>query len=481
MALDEQKVATIVEQVIERLRRENVLGTGGGAAPRGAPAVVHSLHDTGKEGVFPDVDAAVNAARAAHERLVSLPLETRDKAVRAMREVTLAHLQDLARMAVEETGLGRVADKVVKNRLAAEKTPGVEILLPRAYTGDHGLTLIERAPYGVVCSITPCTNATETVINNAIGMIAGGNAVVLNAHPSAKRTTVHYVRMLNRAMVEAGAPDNLLCCVPEPTIQSANDLMNHKGVALVVVTGGPAVVKAAMSTGKKCIAAGPGNPPVVVDETAKIEQAARDIIAGASLDNNIVCIVEKEIIVVEAVADRLRQELVRAGAYFIRDALVPKVTQVVIDGDHPNKNFVGRNVRVILREVGVDVPDEVRLAFCEVDEAHPLVQVEQLLPVIPMLRVRNVEEAIATAVRVEHGFRHTAVMHSLNIEHLHRFARAANCSIFVKNAPSSAGLGLNGEGYTSWTIASPTGEGLTTALNFTRERRCTLKDYFRIV
>jgi len=477
MALDEQKVATIVEQVIERLQRERVLGP----RPEAAPAIVSSVRETGRNGVFPDVDAAVNAARQAHERLVSVSLEVRAGAIEAMRRVTLAHLEDLARMAVEETGLGRVSDKVVKNRLAAEKTPGLEILAPRAYTGDHGLTLIERAPYGVICSITPCTNATETVINNAIGMIAGGNAVVLNAHPAAKRTTVQYVRMLNQAMVEAGAPDNLICCIPEPTIQSAQALMNHKGVQLVVVTGGPAVVKAAMSTGKKCIAAGPGNPPVVVDETAKLDQAARDIIAGASLDNNIVCIVEKEIIVVEAVADRLRQELVRAGAYFIRDALVPKVTQTVIDGEHPHKNFVGKNVRVILREVGVDVPDEVRLAFCEVDESHPLVQVEQLLPVIPMVRVRNVEEAIATAVRVEHGFRHTAVMHSLNIEHLHRFARAANCSIFVKNAPSSAGLGLNGEGYTSWTIASPTGEGLTTALNFTRERRCTLKDYFRIV
>lgn len=480
MTLDEQKVAAIVEQVIERLRREKVLSTVGGARVEG-PAVVRSLHDTGREGVMPDVDSAVRAARTAHERLLTLPLEVRAKAIEAMRAVTLAHLQDLARMAVEETGLGRIPDKVAKNRLAAEKTPGLEILLPRAYTGDHGLTLVERAPYGVVCSITPCTNATETVVNNAIGMIAAGNGVVLNAHPLAKRTTVHYVRMLNRAMVEAGAPDNLLCCVAEPTIESAQKLMNHEGVNLVVVTGGPAVVKAAMSTGKKCIAAGPGNPPALVDETAKIEHAARQIIAGASLDNNIVCIVEKEIIVVEAVADRLRQEMVRAGAYFIRDALVPKVTDLVIDGDHPNKNFVGKNVRVILREVGLDVPDEVRIAFCEVDEAHPLVQVEQLLPVIPMVRVRNVEEGIAMAVRVEHGYRHTAVMHSLNIEHLHRFARAADCSIFVKNAPSSAGLGLNGEGYTSWTIASPTGEGLTTALHFARERRCTLKDYFRIV
>jgi len=474
MALDDQKVTAIVEAVMERLKGDSMV-------PTAAPAVASSLQDTGRLGIYPDVDGAVAAARGAYDRMLDTTLEVRSRAIQAMRDVTIANLETLSRMAVEETGLGRVEDKIGKNRLAAEKTPGLEILTPRAFSGDRGLALIERAAYGVICSITPCTNATETVINNCIGMIAGGNAVVINPHPTAKKTTVHYIRMLNEAMVGVGAPDNLICTVPEPTIESAGNLMGHAGVNLVVVTGGPAVVKAAMGTGKKCIAAGPGNPPVVVDETAKLDRSARDIIAGASLDNNIVCIVEKEIIAVEAIADRLKQELVRAGAYYIKDSLVPRVTKLVIDGEHANKNFVGKNPGVILREVGVDLPDEVRLAFCEVDEGHPLVQVEQLMPIMPMVRVKNVDEGIAAAVRVEHGFRHTSVMHSLNIENLHNFARKANTSIFVKNAPSSAGLALNGEGYTSWTIASPTGEGLTTALNFTRERRCSLKDYFRIV
>jgi len=476
MALDEQRVSAIVEAVMERLKRDD-------AQPQGlaAPAVVSSAGGTGRLGIFPDVDSAVAAARVSYERIREIPLETRARAVQAMRDVTLSHLEELSRMAVEETGLGRVGDKIDKNRLAAEKTPGMEILTPHAFSGDRGLALIERAAYGVICSITPCTNATETVLNNCIGMVAGGNAVVINPHPTAKKTTVFFIRKLNEAMVGAGAPDNLICTLPEPTIESAQKLMGHDGVNLVVVTGGPAVVKAAMSTGKKCIAAGPGNPPVVVDETAKLDRAARDIIAGAGLDNNIVCIVEKEIIAVEAIADRLKQELVRAGAYFIKDSLVPRIVKTVIEGGHANKNFVGKNPSVILREVGVDIPDEVRIAFCEVEEGHPLVQVEQLMPITPMVRARNVDQAIAAAVRVEHGFRHTSVMHSLNIENLHKFARAADTSIFVKNAPSSAGLGLNGEGYTSWTIASPTGEGLTTAVNFTRERRCTLKDYFRIV
>jgi acyl-CoA reductase-like NAD-dependent aldehyde dehydrogenase len=474
MALDEAKVAAIVDQVLARLQ------AGGGAAPARAPAVVHG-GDVGKNGVFPDIDTAIAAARKAHEQFVKQGLEAREKAVEAMRRVILAHTEELSRMAVQETRLGRVEDKINKNRLAALKTPGPEILVPRSFTGDHGLTLTERAPYGVICSITPCTNATETVINNAIGMVSGGNAVVINGHPTAKGVIAHTVRLLNKAMVESGAPDNLVSTIPEPTIESAGSVMKHPGTALVVVTGGPAVVKAAMATGKKCIAAGPGNPPVIVDETANLQRAARDIIAGASLDNNIVCIVEKNIVAVEAIADRLKQELVRAGAYFVKDSMVPRLAKAVLDGDHPNKDFVGKNPSRIVREAGAEVPDEVRLAFCEVEESHPLVQVEQLMPFLPFVRVKNVDEAIAAALRIEHGYRHTAVMHSLNIEHLHAYARVANTSIFVKNAPSFAGLGLGGEGYTSWTIASPTGEGLTTAINYTRERRCVLKDYFRIV
>ncbi|MBM4394813.1 MAG: aldehyde dehydrogenase EutE [Deltaproteobacteria bacterium] len=476
MALDESKVAAIVDAVLARLKAEGQ----GGKSP-GAPAIVR--HDTGKHGIFETIDQAVAAARTAFEHVSCMGLEVREKGIENIRRACVARTEELARMAVSETGLGRVEDKIRKNVLAATKTPGPEILVPRAFTGDHGLTLTERAPYGVICSITPCTNATETVINNVIGMVAGGNGVVINGHPTAKGVIAHTVRLLNEAMVAAGLPDNLVSTIVEPTIESAGTVMKHPGTALVVVTGGPAVVKAAMATGKKCIAAGPGNPPAIVDETAILPRAAKDIIAGASLDNNIVCIVEKNIVAVDAIADKLKQEMIRAGAYYLKDSQAARVAKAVIDGDHPNKKFVGKNVGFILREAGtgIDVPDECRIAFMEVEESHPMVQVEQLLPVLPFVRVRNVDDAIQAGLRIEHGYRHTAVMHSLNISNLHRYAAAANTSIFVKNGPSFAGLAMTGEGYTSWTIASPTGEGLTTAINYTRERRCVLKDYFRIV
>jgi acyl-CoA reductase-like NAD-dependent aldehyde dehydrogenase len=395
---------------------------------------------------------------------VSATLESRRRWIEAMRETARRHVPELSRFAVEETGYGRADDKVKKNSLVIEKTPGTELLSPVAFSGDDGLTLTERASYGVIGSITPTTNPTETIINNGIGMIAGGNAVVFNAHPYATRTSAYLVHLLNEAIVGAGGPDNLLACVERPTIESAEALMKHTGVRLVVVTGGPGVVRAAMGSGKKVIAAGPGNPPAVVDETADLDVAATNIVLGASIDNNIICTAEKEIIAVDAIADSLKEALGRAACLFVNE-----------------RQLKALNAGVIARQIGITAGDDLRLLVAEVDEKHPFVQLEMLMPVVPMVRAPEAAEAIAMAKRVEHGFAHTAVMYSRNIAHLHAMARTINTSIFVKNASNLAGLGLGGEGYTSFTIASPTGEGLTTVRNFTRERRCTLKEYFRIV
>lgn len=476
MEFGEAQIAAVVERVAARLAAtSSAQKETRGSAP--AP------------GVFNTVAEAVAAATSAFASLDRQPLETREKIIAAMRRAALENVETLSRMAVDETKLGRYEHKLLKNRLAITKTPGIEILKTEAWTGDNGLTLMERAPYGVIGSITPCTNPTETIINNAIGMVSAGNAVVVNAHPTARMVTLFTIGLLNRAIVSAGGPANLIAAVEAPTVRSAQELMTHPGIALLVVTGGPAVVKAAMASGKKVIAAGPGNPPVVVDETADIANAARCIVAGASFDNNIVCIVEKEIIAVESIAESLTAELRKSGAYLLNPHQLRRLEKKIIDraptcsGDHGvvNKDWVGRDARLILREIDVEVSDDVRLIFADVPKEHPVVQMELLMPVVGLVRVKNVREAIDTAVEVEHGFRHTAVMHSKNIDNLSDMARVMNTSIFVKNAPSTAGLGFGGEGYTSFTIASPTGEGLTTARHFTRERRCTLKDAFRIV
>lgn len=442
----------------------------------------------GMQGVFSDMESAIAAAHEAQKRLIALPLEIRKRIIASMREVAESHAQEFASRAVAETGRGNEADKTLKNLLAARKTPGVEDVETVAYSDEHGLTVVERAPYGVIGSIIPVTNPTATVINNGISMVSGGNAVVFNPHPAAKQSSCYAIQVLDEAIERAGGPANVLVSLADPTIESANIMMKHPQIALLVVTGGPAVVRAAMGSGKKVIAAGPGNPPCVVDETAHVEKAARDIVAGASFDNNMVCICEKEILAVESIAGRLISAMQKNGAYLLDPLQAKKLIGIVIDvpggpgkEGSIHKEYVGKSAHELARLVGVTVPDTTRLLICEVDAGNPLVWTEQLMPFLPVVTMANVDQCIDLAAQCEHGFRHSAMMHSMDIENLTKMARAMNCSLFVKNGPCFAGLGQGGAGYASLTIASPTGEGLTRARTFTRERRCTLVDYFRII
>jgi len=473
MAVDPKRVESIVAEVLERLERDPGATRGGETAPMG---------------VHPDLDGAVRAAREAFLAYDRVPLSTRFSVVAAVRETLAGQYRAMAELAVEETGLGRIEDKLLKNRIVTERTPGPEDLEPVVWTGDHGMTLLERAPYGVIAVITPVTNPTETVINNAISMISGGNTMVICPHPNARRVSNLAVDLINRAARRAGAPLPLVHAVAEPTIETAQKLLRYPGIRLNVVTGGPAVVKEALNAGKKAITAGPGNPPSVVDETADLDKAARDLVAGASLDNNIICTDEKEVIAVAMIADRLKESFARSGAVVLAPHQTEQLRRMLIAEERgPRKHavihrkHVGKNADVILRDAGIPCDASKRLAICEVDNDHPFLWTEMMMPVLPLTRVRTVDEAIDFAVEVEHGFRHTASMHSRNIDKLSKMARACDCSIFVKNGPNFAGLGWGGEGPTSFTIASPTGEGMTTARSFTRLRRCTLVDHFRIV
>jgi len=470
--MNEQEIQRVIGQVMEQLKSQ------GGPAGKG--------HISGtRTGIFSDINDAVAAAKEAQYRLGTMKLEIRGRLIDAIRAVVEKNVELIARTSVEETGLGKYEDKVQKNLLAARKTPGIEDVRPRAYTGDYGFTLEERAPYGVIGAITPSTNPSETVICNGIGMIAAGNAVVFNSHPGAKKVTRLTIELINQAIIEAGGPANLLCGVENPTIETGNILMHHKDIRILVVTGGPGIVKAAMNSGKKVIGAGPGNPPVVVDETADIRQAARDIVDGAAFDNNVLCIAEKEVFVVQEAAKELVTEMLADGAYFLKeeqlDELMMHIT-VEKDGKRVvNRKYVGKDIQVIISAIGLTVDREYKLAIAVVDRSHPLVDLEQLMPVLPVVPVRDVNEAIAFAYEAEQQCFHTAMMHSKNVENLSKMAWVMNTSIFVKNAPSYSGLGMCGEGHTTFTIASPTGEGLTSPRSFTRQRRCVLRDQFRIV
>lgn len=505
MALDDAKIATIVERVLSRIGDGQPSGPAPVAPPppvappaaptRPAPAAALARRPAPRQvapqgyrpgmgrGLYPTLDAAVQAARRAFVAWQGTAVKARVQCLEAIRAWGRSHAREMSERAVEETGLGRVEDKIVKNLLCVNKTPGPEILEPQVITGDHGLTLVERAAFGVIGSITPVTNPTVTVLNNGISMLAGGNVVVFNVHPSARKTCNWLIQNLNRVVMEAGGPPDVITAPEQPTIKSAGELMKHPGIRLLAVTGGGAVVRLAMQSGKRCVAAGPGNPPAVVDETADVEKAGRDIVAGASFDNNIICILEKEVIAVDSITDRLKRAMSASGGYELTGDEIERVTRTITTdaGTHLNRKWVGKNAQLILRAAGIHVGSDVRLAFAEVPEQHPFVQLELMMPVLGVVRVPTVDDAIDAAVRIERGCFHTATMHSTNLRNLDRMARAVNTTIFVKNAPAYAGLGNGGEGYTAWTIASPTGEGCTTALSFTRERRCTLAGYFRIV
>ena len=434
-------------------------------------------------GVFDTMTEALEAVQKAYKLFRKYSVAQREQMISKIRELTLNEAEVMARMGVEETKMGRIEHKVIKHQLVANKTPGTEDLKANAWTGDDGLTLIEMAPFGVIGSITPSTNPSETVICNSIGMIAGGNAVVFNPHPNAKEVANYAVDLVNRGIIAAGGPENLVVTVKNPTKESSDEMMAAPCVKMLVATGGPGVVKALLSSGKKAIGAGAGNPPVIVDDTADLMKAGRDIVLGASFDNNLPCIAEKECFALYNIADELIYHMQQNGAYLIKGEQIEQLKNVCLIEKNGkwgiNKDWVGRDASKFLKAIGID--SDAKLVICETDANHPFVQVEMMMPVLPIVRVKDIDEAIELAVKAEHGNRHTAHMHSKNIDHLTRFAQAVETTIFVKNAPSYAGIGAGGEGYTTFTIAGPTGEGLTAAHSFTRQRRCVMVDGLHII
>lgn len=441
-------------------------------------------------GVFDDMNDAIAAASKGYQAVRAMSVEEREKIITEIRRLTREEAPIMAKLGVAETGMGKVEHKRLKHLLVADKTPGTEDIISAAKTGDNGLTLVEMAPFGVVGAITPSTNPSETVICNSIGMIAAGNGVVFNPHPNAIATSNYAVDLVNRACKAAGGPEILVCSMKKPTMESAAIMQSHPAIRLLVCTGGPGVVRAVLSSGKKAIGAGAGNPPVIVDDTADIVKAGKDIIDGCTFDNNLPCIAEKEVFAFRNIADELISNMLKNGAYLINAEQADRLAKIVLvektdkNGKVKkivNRDCVGRDADVLLAKIGVQVSKDIRCIICEADFMHPFVQEELMMPILPIVRVDNIDEAIELAVKAEHGNRHTAHMHSKNIDNLSRFAKAVETTIFVKNAPSYAGIGFGGEGHTTFTIAGPTGEGITCARSFTRQRRCVMADSFRII
>ncbi len=458
MEMTESQIKSIVGEVMAKMQLNNSV--------------------SGMHGVYADMNTAIEKAKEAQKVVRMMSMDQREKIISKIRIKIKENAETFARMGVNETGMGNVGDKILKHLLVAEKTPGTEDIKTTAWSGDRGLTLVEMGPFGVIGAITPCTNPSETVLCNTMGMLAGGNTVVFNPHPQAIKTSIFAVNLLNEASLEAGGPDNIACTVEKPTLDSSAIMMKHKDIPLLVATGGPGVVTAVLSSGKRGIGAGAGNPPALVDETADVRKAAQDIVNGCTFDNNLPCIAEKEVVAVDAICDELMKYMIEEqGCYLASKEVQDKLVKTVLtEKGALNRKCVGRSAKALLSMVGIEVPDNIRCIIFEGPKEHPLIAEELMMPILGIVRAKDFADALEKAIWLEHGNRHSAHIHSKNVDRITEYARALDTAIVVKNGPSYAALGFGGEGFPTFTIASRTGEGLTSAATFTKRRRCTMSD-----
>lgn len=470
MQATEQAIRQVVQEVLTQLGR--------------SPYVASNGNRNGSWGVFKTVDQAVDAASEAFKQLSARGIADRVKAIDCVRKITEEQAEELGRLEMEETKIGRLDHKIEKLKIV-KLVPGVEFLKTDAITGDHGITLTEYAPFGVIGAITPVTHSLPTLAGNVISMLAGGNTLVVNAHPGGARIAAEGVRRFNKAIHAATGLENLITIVEQPTLETAAEIFNHRGIRLLCVTGGPAVARAAMESRKRAIVAGPGNPPVVVDESADIENAARSIVKGAAYDNNLLCIGEKEVFAVESIFSKLLDAMGRHGGYMLNRREVEQLTELAFKPgkDHPvlNRELIGLDATVLAEKIGVRVPTGTQLLYGETDESNPYVSEEQMMPFVPFVRCSDFMHGVQLSKKYEHNYRHTCLIHSRNVRNMTIMGREMDTTLFIKNGPCMAGLGLGGEGFLSYSIATPTGEGVTNPLTFTRQRRCTLVDDLRVI
>ncbi len=495
-AVNEALIRDVVAEVLGRLGQASAATSTPSPAPA-QPACAcggdghagRRSHGRGKYGVFQDANQACEAAQAAFLELKEKGIAARAKVVEIVKTMAEAKAVEWGKLELDETRIGRLEHKIEKLKII-KLVPGVEWLHPDGRSGDHGITLEEYTPFGVVAAVTPSTHSVPTLSGNIVNIVAAGNAVVFNAHPAAAVCAALAVREYNQAIDREVGIENLVTIIEKPTLDSFKAMCDHEAVRLLCVTGGPAVVKAAMQTGKRAICAGPGNPPVLVDHTACMKRAARHIIQGAAYDNNLLCIGEKEVFVLDSVAGKLMAELESAGAVRLNAGQLERLTKEAFTfkeghgagSPEPtvNKALVGKDAAVLARAAGASVPDKTELLFAETDRDHFFVSEEQMMPFLPIVRVRSVEEGIEAAKAAEHNYKHTSIIHSHDVEHMTAMARALDTTLFIKNGPCMAGLGLGGEGYLSYSVATPTGEGVTNPKTFCRVRRCVMVDNLRI-
>ncbi len=487
--MNETAIRAVVEEVLNEIgKRPGRPGTANGIPVISAarPGAV-STGGRGRFGVFETVDDAIGAAKDAFAQLQKRPLADRERIVQIVKTLCERNANQWGREDLEETKIGRLDHKIEKLQII-KKVPGTEWLRTDCFSGDNGLAVEEYAPFGVIGAITPVTHSLPTLAGNIVNMVAAGNTVVFNPHPSGARIACAGVEAFNRAIADELGIENVATIIKNPTIDSADAIFNHRDARVLVVTGGPAVARAALQARKKAIVAGPGNPPVVVDETADLENAARSIVQGAAYDNNLLCIGEKEVFAVNSIFNPLMDAVGRHGGYRLNAQQIDALTKLTFSppqepGGHAvlNRDVIGKDAAVLAKLIGVTVPPNTQVLYGETDTTNPFVPEEQMTTFLPFVRARTVEHAIDLAVEFEHGFGHTGIIHSRDVHNMTVMGRRMNTTLFIKNGPCMSGLGLGGEGYLSFSVATPAGEGVTNPLTFTRCRRCVMVGELRVI
>jgi aldehyde dehydrogenase len=476
--LNEAAIRDVVTEVLSQLHASGVVAS---------PAIVSS---TGRHGVFGDAASAAKAARSGFEQLSKKGWAGRAKVVEIVKTMCAANAERWGKIEFEETKIGRLDHKIAKLH-GIKNVLGTEYLTPYGMSGDAGITMDDSAPWGVVGSITPVTHSIPTISGNIVNMVAAGNAVVFNPHPGGAACAATAIHEFNEAIKAELGITNLICTVEKPSIESFNELCASDDVNLLCITGGPAVVDAAMKTGKRALCAGPGNPPVVVDDCHALDfdKVARDIIFGGGFDNNLLCIGEKQVFAVGDAYQKTVDAFKRQGAVLLNRQQTEAIKKEVFDikdggggCSHAvlNRKYVGADAAVLAKIAGLNIDPKVEMLITEVDADDLFVIEEQMMPLMPIVRAGSFKDAVHLAKESEHNYKHSAMVHTMNVSNMTMMAQAMDTTIFVKNGPCTAGLGMGGEGYISFSIATTTGEGITTPRTFTRFRRCTLVDQLNL-
>jgi aldehyde dehydrogenase len=492
--INETLIRDIISEVLSRLGTTGVTAKSIASAPAAASCGCNGKSSSartgfrGKFGVFLDANEACEAAHEAYLQLSETGVAGRVKVVNLVKEICFANAAEWGRIELEETKIGRLDHKIEKLK-GQRGIPSVEFLNPLGLSGDHGITLEEYAPFGVIGAVTPSTHSIPTMACNIISMVAAGNAAVFNAHPGAYKCAVMAARVFNEAIHRELGIENLACIVDPPTLESFNAIAKNENVRLLCVTGGPGVVKAAMASGKRAICAGPGNPPVLVDGTSCLDNAAKQTLFGAAYDNNLLCIGEKEVFVLEPYFDTFMAMLEKHGGFRLNASQVDRLTKeaFTVEGQGAgcghavlNRALVGKDPDVLARLAGASIPAGTQMLIAETNADHLMVIEEQMMPFLPIVRVKSVEEGIAYSKKAERGYKHSAMIHSHDVANMTAMAKALETTLFVKNGSCLAGLGNGGEGYANFSIATTTGEGIANPRTFTRVRRCVMVDKLRI-